>query len=129
MTQCATPTELSLSQAAKATGKSKSTIHRSIKNGKLSATRHEDGSYSIAASELFRAFPIGTDKGSEWTRPEPSGTTDETAIVRIKALEDALERERELNADLKADRDSWRHQATALLTAPPAKKPWWRIWR
>ena len=50
--------ELSLSQAAKLTGKSKSTINRAIKTGKLSAARHEDGSYSIDPAELSRAFDM-----------------------------------------------------------------------
>ncbi|WP_135058953.1 helix-turn-helix domain-containing protein, partial [Paracoccus salipaludis] len=50
--------ELSLSQAAKLTGKSKSTINRAIKTGKLSAARHEDGSYSIDPAELSRAFDL-----------------------------------------------------------------------
>lgn len=115
MTRHATPAELSLSQAAKATGKSKSTINRAIKNGKLSATRHEDGTYSIAASELFRAFPIGTSSGSEWIDTQPEEPQDRTSMVRIEALEAALQREREINVDLQADRDHWRQQATALL--------------
>lgn len=127
MTRHATPAELSLSQAAKETGKSKSTINRAIKTGKLSATRHQDGTYSIAASELFRAFPIGTTKGSEWVDTQPVKEPDGTAHVRIESLEAALQREREINADLMADRDHWRQQATALLAAPPPQKKsrWW----
>lgn len=129
MTRYATPSELSLSQAAKKAGKSKSTINRAIKSGKLSATRHDDGTYTIAASELFRAFPFGTPSGSEWSDAQPQRTPDEastaTADIRIAALEDALARERELNEDLKADRDHWRQQATALLTAPPKRSRWW----
>ena len=127
MTRHATPAELSLSQAAKETGKSKSTINRAIKTGKLSATRHQDGTYSIAASELFRAFPIGTTKGSEWVDTQPVKEPDGTAHVRIESLEAALQREREINADLMADRDHWRQQATALLAAPPPPKKsrWW----
>lgn len=132
MTHHATPAELSLSQAAKETGKSKSTINRAIKNGKLSATRHEDGTYSIAASELFRAFPSGTATSSAWVETQPArtptGTGEDTAAVRISALEDALQRERALNEDLKADRDHWRQQATALLAAPPRKNTRWRWW-
>ena len=58
MTQCGTMPELSLSQAAKLTGKSKSTINRAVKTGKLSAARHEDGSYSIDPAELARAFDV-----------------------------------------------------------------------
>lgn len=130
MTRHATPSELSLSQAAKATGKSKSTINRAIKTGKLSATRHDDGTYSIAASELFRAFPKGTTTGSEWIDTQPIKEPDPTAAVRIEALEAALRREREVNADLMADRDHWRQQATALLTAPEKRpKRWWRWMR
>lgn len=124
MTRHGTPSELSLSQAAKATGKSKSTINRAIKNGKLSATRHEDGTYSIAASELFRAFPNGTPTRSEWVDAQPRPEPERAADIRIDALESALQREREVNADLMADRDHWRQQATALLAAPP-KKRWW----
>lgn len=125
MTRHATPAELSLSQAAKATGKSKSTINRAIKTGKLSATRHQDGTYSIAASELFRAFPTGTTTGSEWSSTQPEKEPDGTAHIRIEALEAALQREREVNADLMADRDHWRQQATALLAAPTKAKKWW----
>jgi len=128
MTHHATPVELSLSQAAKETGKSKSTINRAIKTGKLSATRHEDGTYSIAASELFRVFPHGTHNRSEWIDTQPQAEPDRTATVRIEALEAALQREREVNADLMADRDHWRQQATALLSAPEQRtklRKWW----
>lgn len=125
MTRHATPAELSLSQAAKATGKSKSTINRAIKTGKLSATRHDDGTYSIAASELFRAFPNGTTTSSEWVDAQPQPEPDRTAAARIDALQAALQREREVNADLMADRDHWRQQATALLSAPHKTRKWW----
>ena len=129
MTQCATMLELSLSQAAKLTGKSKSTINRAIKTGKLSATRHEDGSYSIDPAELSRAFSLEPQEGSKRHEAEPDGTR---LLERIEALEAMLNREREIVADLKEDRDRWRQQATALLTdqrpvSPPTNR-WW-IWR
>ncbi|WP_440588761.1 hypothetical protein, partial [Geodermatophilus sabuli] len=66
MTRRGTMSELSLTQAAKIAGKSKSTINRAIKSGKLSAIRRDDGSYSIDGAELTRAFHIGTPLGSEW---------------------------------------------------------------
>ena len=47
----------SLGQAAKAAGRSKTTIHRAIKSGRLSAARADDGGYSIDPSELSRAYP------------------------------------------------------------------------
>lgn len=133
MTQCATMPELSLSQAAKLTGKSKSTINRAIKTGKLSAIRHEDGSYSIDPAELSRTFIMEPEEGSKRRDAEPD---QNRFLERIEALEIMLNREREISADLKEDRDRWRQQATALLTDQrpptpqarperPARRRWW----
>lgn len=128
--------ELSLSQAAKLTGKSKSTINRAIKTGKLSATRHDDGSYSIDPAELSRAFNVEPPDSSKRSDAQPDGTR---LLERIEALEAMLTREREISADLKEDRDRWRQQATALLSdqrAPDAgamlkaaKRVSWWPWR
>ena len=129
MTQYGTMPELSLSQAAKLTGKSKSTINRAIKTGKLSAARNEDGSYSIDPAELARAFDIDPPEGAKRRDAEPDGTR---LLERIAALEAMLNREREISADLKEDRDRWRQQATALLTDQRPTRPirirWWP-WR
>ena len=58
----------SLAEAARASGKSKMTIQRAIKGGKISASRNEDGSDDIDPSELHRMFPVvsddDTDKGN-----------------------------------------------------------------
>ena len=43
--------------AAKATGKAKSTISKAINSGMISATKNQDGSYSIDPAELHRVFP------------------------------------------------------------------------
>ena len=129
MTRYATMLELSLSQAAKITGKSKSTINRAIKTGKISAARHEDGSYSIDPAELSRAFNLEPQEGSKRNDVEPDANR---LLERIEALEAMLNREREISVDLKEDRDRWRQQATALLTDQrPTKSTqarWWQ-WR
>jgi hypothetical protein len=119
MTQYATMPELSLSQAAKLTGKSKSTINRAIK----------DGSYSIDPAELSRAFSMEPEGGAKRSDAEPDGNR---LLERIEALEAMLNREREIAADLKEDRDRWRQQATALLTdqrAPASTGSRWWPWR
>jgi hypothetical protein len=46
-----------LGAAARATGKSKATISRAIKAGRLSAARSDDGGYAIDPSELSRVYP------------------------------------------------------------------------
>lgn len=119
--------KLSLSQAAKLAGKSKSTINRAIKTGKLSATRHENGTYSIDPAELSRAFDVEPLEGAKRHDAEPDGTR---LLERIAALEALLSREREISADLKEDRDRWRQQATALLIDQrPTTTARWRWWR
>jgi len=119
---------LSLSQAAKLTGKSKSTINRAIKTGKLSATRHEDGTYSIDPAELSRAFDMEPLTGAKRHDAELEGTH---LFERIAALEAMLSREREISVDLKEDRDRWRQQAIAMLADQrPTHNSWrWWIWR
>jgi hypothetical protein len=130
MTQRGTTSELSLTQAAKIAGKSKSTINRAIKSGKLSATRRDDGSYSIDGAELARVFQIGTQLDSKWISAAPPMEQVRTAILEAEnaALRAALDREREALDEVRADRDAWKQQATALLAASPKRRSWW-IWR
>lgn len=96
---------LSLSQAAKRVGKSKSTIGRAIESGRLSATRNEDGTFSIDPSELFRVFPQGgpgTDASGvdEPTRNPKIGTGGTGAEPdEIKALRAELTKEGQRAAD------------------------------
>ena len=112
-----------LGDAAKATGKSKTTLHRAIKSGKISATKAENGSYSIDPAELHRVFPPATVATPvaplQRNEPEQSGNTLETLRIQLEMLEKERERERallqETIADLREDRDKWRQQATALL--------------
>ena len=80
--------EYTLNGAAKATGKGKSTLHRAIKSGKLSARRTEEGSYLIDAAELARVFPVEPPGPSPWdnagrndTPPEHPGTA--VAVLQV----------------------------------------------
>jgi hypothetical protein len=46
-----------LGEAARATGKSKATISKSIKSGRVSARKDETGTFHIDPSELHRVYP------------------------------------------------------------------------
>lgn len=46
-----------LGEAAKATGISKASISRAINSGRISATKKDDGSFSIEPVELYRVYP------------------------------------------------------------------------
>lgn len=112
-----------LGDAAKATGKSKTTLHRAIKSGKISAAKGDDGSYSIDPAELHRVFPPATQITPHVPLPrndtEQKSNASETLRVQLEIQEKERERERallqETIADLREDRDKWRQQATALL--------------
>ena len=109
----------SLSAAAKATGKGKSTIHNAIRSGKLSAARNGDGTYAIDASELARVFSLNPSKGSRMDDPEPAGEPSgtELAVLRTKVemLTALLDRERQATAELR--------QVIALLPKPVPSEP------
>lgn len=115
---------LTLSQAARSISKSKSTLNRAIKSGRLSAVRNENGTFSIDPSELARAFPQNAPERASLAHhdvhSERPRTEDSSRIAMLEQLlareREALAREREVSADLKEDRDRWRAQATGLLS-------------
>jgi hypothetical protein len=122
----------SLGQAAKAVGRSKTTIHRAIKSGKLSASRSADGGWSIDPSELSRAYPA-TGNGAV---PMEQSVTAERSDVELEQLRGERDRYRvlaeergETIRDLRARLDleaEERRRLLALLAGPRA--PWWRRW-
>lgn len=120
--------EYSLSKAATVTGKGKSTIHRAIKNGKLSARRHDNGSYSIDAAELYRVFPKESPKetvqrdGMEPVR-EPVSAELEVLRVRTAMLEEQLGREREAVDDLRRRLDKADERVLALTVNASHQEP------
>jgi FtsZ-binding cell division protein ZapB len=138
--------ELSLSAAARATGRSKSTIGRAIKAGKLSARRDDTGNYHIDASELARAFGWDPSGGVPHHVTAPVGPEIGPSIpvavleAKLALLEEALGREREAlaherealshergtTADLRQRLDRSDERVRALLgqaTATPSPAP------
>lgn len=122
-----------LRQAAKATGKSKSTIQNAVKTGKISANRKDDGSYSIDPAELHRVYPSVSNDPVENPVDEPlkSGHMDTENIVRVKELEAELKYANKRIDDLENERDRWQKHAETLLLSPVRTPrngfwPWWR---
>lgn len=121
--------EYTLSKAAEATGKGKSTIHRAIKSGKLSAHRLEDGSYTINAAELHRVFPRKQVELSPANVPDhpteqqvqPDRLELERLRVKADMLEEQLQRERETIDDLRTRLDR-AEERVSLLAAPLAQR-------
>ena len=86
---------LSLGQAARETGKSKSVISNALKSGRLSGVRNGKGEWEIDPSELFRVFSPqnGLENGKKNDLERFS--TPENALVELlkEQLQNAKERE------------------------------------
>lgn len=123
------PLAYTLGAAAKASGKSKATISKAIKSGRLSALKDETGVYQIDPSELNRVYPINVDGNHDRTPRTLEETPDKGPSVRelqarLEAAHERLADKEALIADLREDRDRWRQQATALLADQrPAFQP------
>src|SRR5918998_5332217 len=120
-----------LGKAARATGKSKTTLHRAITSGKLSASRNEDGEYEIDPAELMRVYEIVTPEPQKRSEMGRSVTVDEIPVLRaeIEGLKQQLALLKDERDDLRRrlDEDSVeRRRLTRLLTGPtnkPASAP------
>jgi septal ring factor EnvC (AmiA/AmiB activator) len=85
----------SLSEAAKATGKNKTTIQRAIKNGKISASKGDRGSYEIDPSELHRVFPpVAAQRDAQ--HPQSNDTQHDKVASTNNSLARVFELEKEL---------------------------------
>jgi hypothetical protein len=142
----------SLAQAAKAVGKSKPTIARAIKAGKLSAGRGDDGSYVIDPAELARVFPVpglstgpmkhyepGNGIGAQNDSPQAVTQEHEGLRLLLAEREETIRDLRRRLDESETERRRVQERLTALLThrqsgTVPAVQPtprrasWWRRW-
>lgn len=117
----------SIRQAAEVCGKSRTTLHRALKDGRMSGTQDDvTGEWSIDPSELRRVFPwaggVHEHRSTDVQGPY-TPQIDEVMAVKVAMLEDQLERERETVADLRKRLDRAEDRVTALtdqrkLSAP-----------
>lgn len=130
---------VTLGQAARLTGTSKTTLTRAIKAGRLSATRQDDGSYRIDPAELARVYTVtpetpatGGATGTVVHRATATATADATPVTpdvaaRMAALEAELAGMKALLAEVRQSRDDWKGQAERLaLAGPVSRLSWWR---
>jgi len=136
---------VTLGEAARQSGVSKSRISRAIRDGKLSAVRSADtGSYRIEQSELQRyldatqvvrataeTVAVGTAPvavGESATAPDTGAL--EAQIEGLRRVADLLQRQLD---DALAQRDKWeaafqQHARPPALPQPatPLRRWWWR---
>ena len=112
-------------RAAVLTGKSKSTIQRAMKSGKLSYSLDQNKRRVIDVAELERVFGVKQESlkvGSTDQAQTAPGTPDTEMLVekermamQIKMLEQQLDTAKDQIDDLKGQRDKWEQQASQVL--------------
>jgi len=123
---------ISLNDAAKLTGRAKSTISKALKTGKMSyISKDPKAGFQLDPAEVLRVFPEKTETVKEFQSKNPqkhsgnSALSAEVHVLRQQAATVELERAREreqLNDRIEslhkmlADETSERRQLTALLT-------------
>ena len=132
-----------LTQASRTCGKSKATLPRAIRSGRLSAARDEvAGSWLIEESELHRVFPPRTTVPGTSASNDAPRTRDRTAELeaRIAEMQEAARLRDDTIADLRRRLDTATGQLGEALqqvrlltdqrTAPPAPaRRSWLPWR
>ena len=113
-------TYFTIGQAAKETGKAKSTIKKAIDNGEISVAEKTARGFKIDASELFRVFPRKTEERSKNTHIEQNETAEDridngVLKAKLELADQRIEDAQRIIEDLRSDRDAWKHQATALI--------------
>ena len=121
---------VSISEAARLTGKSRTTLHRLIKTGELSTCSGERNAKMVDTSELLRVFgPFEQLKGEHHTgqvseqRVTASNDHSEQVISHLNIL--LLSKDSHIDSLKQAMLLLENHQST--LTEPPA--PWWKFWK
>ena len=120
---------VSLSEASRLTGKSKSVISNALKNGTISYASKDSTGYKIDTSELFRVFERRTQEPRSRTakrtieNPQKNphqntqNTDHEIEILKLKLQQAEQQRDlyKEKAIEWKEQCDGWKKQANQLL--------------
>ena len=116
---------LTLNQAAKACGRSKSTLLDAIRSGRMSAPKDDQGRYAIDPAELHRAFPFqATDRSADrFPEPRPTNLGNHPTTPSDRGLEREVKLLREMLAKSEANADHWRALAERQQALLENKRP------
>jgi hypothetical protein len=94
---------LSLAEASALTGFNKTTILRSIKNGRLTGTKDPLGQWQVAEAELLRVYQPAVGGAAERSDSRQGAVAVlEAEVTGLKQVAELLRRELD---DVRADRD------------------------
>ncbi len=116
---------LTLNQAAKTCGRSKSTLINAVRTGRMTAPKDDLGRYAIDPAELHRVFPFRPPDRSENRSPEPQPTTlgNHPTTPTDQSLGREIELLREMLVRAEANADHWRALAERQQALLEDKRP------
>lgn len=132
--------KVSISEAARLTGKSRTTLHRLIKTGELSTCHGERNARMLDTSELLRVFGslAGTGAVQDVEQvDEQSVTASQTENEQvIRSLKQEVEHLRTLVSAQGSHIDSLKqamqlleHKKTSSDMPNVPVSPWWKFWK
>jgi hypothetical protein len=113
---------LTLTKAAEEVGRTRSTLFKAIKSGRLSATKDAQGHFLIDPVELYRVYVVANvSQENQSKHGDIEKNTREIEFLRREneLLRQQAERDREQLTREREQADNWRNQATMLLTHQP----------
>ena len=125
--------KVSISEAARLTGKSRTTLHRLIKTGELSTCYGDRNARMVDISELIRVFGPLEHRSSEQVTAQVSEHSDTGVSAQSEQVIAQLRQEVEHLKTLVSAKDSHidsLKQAMLLLEHRHiGDSPWWKFWK
>ena len=125
--------KVSISEAARLTGKSRTTLHRLIKTGELSTCHGARNARLVDVSELIRVFGPLEHRSSEQVTAQVSEHSDTGISPQSEQVIAQLRQEVEHLKTLVSAKDSHidsLRQAMLLIEHKHAgDSPWWKFWK
>jgi hypothetical protein len=110
---------LNITQAARAAGVDRATVHRALKSGRLSATVDDTGARAIDTAELHRVFPLRAT-GDPVTAGDPvtvAAPTGPGVLEQARQADELVAVLRERVRGLEEQRELYRQQLQAAQAA------------
>lgn len=125
--------QISISEAARLTGKSRTTLHRLIKTGELSTCRGARNARLVDVSELIRVFGPLEHRPSEHVTAQVSehhgtGFTPQGEQV-IAQLRQEVEHLKTLVSAKDSHIDSLKQAMLLIEHKHTGDSPWWKFWK
>lgn len=125
--------KVSISEAARLTGKSRTTLHRLIKTGKLSTCYGDRNARMVDVSELMRVFGTIEQRPTEQVSGhvnEQSGTdVSAQSVQAIAQLRQEVEHLKTLVSAKDSHIESLRQAMLLLEHRHIGDSPWWKFWK